>query len=70
MHSKKYDNRAIWVACCECQRGGNGNANKCSCGGHIKKWDNLGCFSGQLTSEQIALIDTPVRNWYTNQVVA
>ena len=64
MHSKKYDNGAIWVACSECQRGGNGKAvNKCSCGGHIKRFNKLGCFIGELTTEQVAKIDSPVLFW-------
>lgn len=36
-----------WVACSECERGGNGkDADKCSCGWKIKKFNGLGCFSG------------------------
>jgi hypothetical protein len=64
MHSKKYDNGRLWVACCECQRGGNGSAkNKCSAGGYIKKWDKLGCWSGVLSPDQIAQINGPTLKW-------
>lgn len=39
----------LWVACCECDRGGNGKDNdKCSCGWQCKKWNYLGCFIGTL----------------------
>lgn len=52
MHSKKVDGK-LWVACCECDRGGNGSArDKCSCGGFTKKWDKLGCFLGDLESQK------------------
>lgn len=61
MHSKIYDNGAIWVACSECQRGGNGGAtDKCSAGGHIKTWDKLGCWCGDLTQAQIMQINGPI----------
>lgn len=37
----------LWVACCECDRGGNGQAD-CSCGWKSKRWDMKGCFAGDL----------------------
>lgn len=47
MHSYKIDGKQ-WTACCECERGGNGQAeNKCSCGGFITKWNKLGCWVGK-----------------------
>jgi hypothetical protein len=39
----------LWVACTECERGGNGSdKDKCSCGGTRKKFNGTGCFSGAL----------------------
>ncbi len=39
----------LWVACCECERGGNGsNEDKCSCGWKVKRWNELGCFLGNI----------------------
>lgn len=47
-HSYK-DSFGLWVACCECERGGNGTAkDKCSSGWTCKKWDSLGCYLGKL----------------------
>jgi len=45
-----YDTRNhLWVACSECNRGGNGNdKDKCSAGFHIKRGGKLGCFLGEL----------------------
>lgn len=38
-----------WVACDECERGGNGGDDmKCSCGWNCKKYTGKGCFSGEL----------------------
>ena len=49
MHSFKDKRGALWVACSECERGGNGNdPDKCSSGWRIKKYNKLGCFSGIL----------------------
>ena len=40
---------ALWVACSECERGGNGSdKDKCSCGWKVKKFNGLGCFLGKL----------------------
>ena len=46
----EYDSRGmLYVDCCECTRGGNGDAeNKCSAGGHFKKGKKCGCFIGKL----------------------
>lgn len=64
MHSKIYDNNAIWVACCECQRGGNGEAiDKCSAGFQSTAWDKLGCWSGELQPAQVNQIIGPVLKW-------
>ena len=47
MHSFTDDNGKQWTACCECDRGGNGNdAEKCSSGWQSTEWDKLGCFIG------------------------
>ena len=38
-----------WVACSECDRGGNGtDKDRCSCGWNVKRWNRGGCFSGRL----------------------
>lgn len=47
MHSEKDNRGMLWVACSECERGGNGSdKDKCSCGWKVKKFNGLGCFSG------------------------
>ena len=45
-----YDTKnKLWVACSECNRGGNGiDKDKCSAGWKIKKFNGLGCFLGDL----------------------
>lgn len=49
MHSFKDKRGGLWVACSECERGGNGNdTDKCSAGGTCKRFNNTGCFSGTL----------------------
>lgn len=49
MHSFKDKRGGLWVACSECERGGNGSdSDKCSCGGRVKKFNQRGCFSGTL----------------------
>lgn len=48
-HSKKDNRGHLWVACYECNRGGNSIAlDKCSCGFQTKKWNQMGCFAGTL----------------------
>ena len=43
------DGGLLWVACCECNRGGNGaDKDKCSSGWQCKRWNGLGCFLGEL----------------------
>lgn len=52
MHSFKDTRGALWVACSECERGGNGSdQDKCSCGWRVKKFNKKGCFSGTLMSK-------------------
>jgi hypothetical protein len=47
MHSFTDKKGKRWTACCECNRGGNGNdKDKCSCGWKITEWDQKGCFIG------------------------
>jgi hypothetical protein len=46
-YSKKDSRGMLQVACCECKRGGNGDAS-CSSGWKLKRWRYLGCFSGEL----------------------
>lgn len=49
MRSFKDTKGMLWVACSECERGGNGSdKDKCSCGGSCKRFNNSGCFSGEL----------------------
>jgi hypothetical protein len=50
-HSKKDASGKLYVACSECDRGGNGSAkDKCSCGWQIKRGGKSGCFMGTLLS--------------------
>lgn len=56
MHSFTDDNGKRWTACCECNRGGNGNdKDKCSCGWQSIEWDKRGCFLGS------AIVGEPVK---------
>lgn len=49
MHSFKDKRGGLWVACSECERGGNGSdPDKCSSGGRCKKFNKTGCFAGDL----------------------
>ncbi len=49
MHSFKDKRGGLWVACSECERGGNGSdPDKCSSGGRCKKFNKTGCFAGTL----------------------
>jgi hypothetical protein len=48
MHSFKDAQGHLWVACNECERGGNGTKDKCSSGWKCKKFNGTGCFSGDL----------------------
>lgn len=44
-HSFKDTKGLLWVACSECERGGNGSdPDKCSCGWRVKRFNGLGCF--------------------------
>jgi hypothetical protein len=49
IHSFKYGKNKLWVACTECERGGNG-ASRYKCGGNAanKRFCGLGCFTGEL----------------------
>jgi len=45
----------LWVACSECDRGGNGNdPDKCSCGWRVKRFNGSGCYLGTLIEEEQA----------------
>lgn len=45
------DSRGVWnIACCECTRGGNGDAS-CGAGWKSTRWDYKSCFSGELLSK-------------------
>ena len=47
-HSFRDDKGKLWVACSECERGGNGSdKDKCSCGWKTKRFNGLGCFCGK-----------------------
>lgn len=49
MKSFKDDKGRLWVACSECDRGGNGHdKDKCSCGWKVKRFNGLGCYLGTL----------------------
>ena len=49
MNSFKDSRGMLWVACSECERGGNGtDKDKCSSGGKCKRFKGTGCFSGTL----------------------
>ncbi len=49
VHSFKDTRGALWVACSECDRGGNGgDPDKCSAGGNVKRGGTRGCFIGTL----------------------
>lgn len=49
-HSYKDAKGRLWVACCECTKGGNGKED-CSSGWKCKKWNFLGCFLGEVLPE-------------------
>lgn len=55
-HSFKDKNGALWVACSECNRGGNGDQS-CSCGWKCKKFNNTGCFIGKLLPKFTNILD-------------
>lgn len=58
-----YDEKGgLWVACCECERGGNGtDKDKCSCGWKAKRWNGMGCFVGNVIAKfKPALIEAMV----------
>lgn len=45
-----------WTACCECNRGGNGNdEHKCSAGWKCDTWNGLGCYLGEVIIGEIAV---------------
>lgn len=47
VHSFTDNKGRRWTACCECNRGGNGNdKDKCSCGWQCIEFNGLGCFMG------------------------
>lgn len=55
-HSFIDDKGKQWVACCECNRGGNGSdKDKCSSGWRVKRWNGLGCFLGELIKQVVKL---------------
>jgi len=52
MNSFKDDKGKLWVACSECNRGGNGkDKDKCACGWKVKKFNGLGCYLGNLIKD-------------------
>ena len=54
MHSFTDDKGQKRTACCECNRGGNGNDHdKCSCCGKCIEWDSMDCFIGENIIEGI-----------------
>jgi len=54
MKSFKDTKGKLWVACSECERGGNGSdEDKCSCGGNCKRFNGTGCFSGEIIEKYL-----------------
>jgi hypothetical protein len=53
MHSRIGNKgRVYYVACSECEQGGNGSAaEKCSCGWKVKRWNKMGCVIGTLIAK-------------------
>jgi hypothetical protein len=48
-HSKYDTEGKLYVDCAECERGGNGSAqDKCSCGWHMMRGGNGGCYLGTI----------------------
>jgi hypothetical protein len=42
-----------WIACYECNRGGNGkDLDKCACGWQIKEESTYGCYLGERIKEE------------------
>lgn len=51
-HSFRDTRGSLWIACSECERGGNGaDTDKCACGGTIKRGCKMGCFQGVLMGQ-------------------
>lgn len=49
IHSFRDNKEMLWVACSECERGGNGtDKDKCSCGWKSKRFNGSGCFVGTI----------------------
>lgn len=49
MNSFKDNRGMLWIACSECERGGNGlDKDKCSSGWKCKRFNGTGCFNGIL----------------------
>lgn len=46
-YSSKDSCGRLLVACCECNRGGNGDQS-CTAGWSSKRWDHKACFNGEL----------------------
>jgi hypothetical protein len=47
-HSFTDTNGRLWVACSECEGGGNGKEeHKCSGGWNVRRYNKMGCFSGR-----------------------
>jgi len=54
MNSYKDSRGALWVACSECNRGGNGSdKDKCSSGWNCKRYKGTGCFNGELIDKYL-----------------
>jgi hypothetical protein len=57
MNSFREEKGKLWVACSECERGGNGNdKDKCSCGWKVKRFNGSGCFDGTIIEKYKGLI--------------
>lgn len=65
MYSFNDEQGKRWTACCECNRGGNGNdPDKCSSGWQCTSWNQLGCFLG---TEIVGEVKAPTKNSKSKQ---
>jgi hypothetical protein len=66
MHSFTDKSGGIWVACSECERGGNGSdKEKCASGWKVKRFNGLGCFIGILMAKykKTKTLPWPLARW-------
>jgi hypothetical protein len=52
-HSYTDAHGRLWVACSECERGGNGGEeDKCAAGWNVRRYNKRGCFLGKEIGEE------------------